>query len=338
MTGFWSTACALLGAGERLFVTLVVDHSRHSPGTRGARLLLSQSGQVHGTVGGGVMEKELLEEGASLLAQGWDGHRLEDLYHRRRAPGRRSGMICAGRQRHLSLVLRPERDLEPLQQVLRRQQEDRAGLLTWSPQRGLALEEGAPDRAQPPQRVVQRHGQPLYQEQLLELRRLVIFGGGHCGLALSRLMRSLGYVVTVAEVRASLPMLRDNEAARHKLVVPGYAQAAALVSHPEVTCAVVMTADFPSDTQALLGALAQPFVFVGLMGAPAKIKAIGEALTELGVSPQDQARITAPVGLPIGSSTPEEIAVSVAAQLIQLRPALFPAWGPSPFTAQEDAS
>jgi xanthine dehydrogenase accessory factor len=86
-----------------------------------------------------------------------------------------------------------------------------------------------------------------------------------------------------------------------------------------------MTTDSPSDIRALQGALRRGFPFLGLMGSPAKIKLIRDALLQHGFSHQEIDKITAPVGLPIDSHTPAEIAISVTAQILQLRPTLFPA-------------
>lgn len=342
---FWRGVRDELRAGASVFVALVADHTRHSPGTRGARLWLSQSGVSAGTIGGGIMEQALLSTGDAALRwlvsgdeEGDSSERLaqltvrgeaRDLHHRRKGSGERSGLICAGRQTNVAFVARPERDLASLEEAVACLEADEAALLVWDSRAGrLSLEARgeSPCRGARAVRCVRVEGEPWrYEEQLLTLRRVAIFGGGHCGLALSRQMASLGYVVTVADTRASVPTFVGNEAARYRVVVSDYAQAAAEVSHPGWTCAVVMTADFPSDVQALLGAVSVPFAFVGLMGAPAKLRAIFKALREAGVEEPSLSRVTAPVGLPIGSSTPAEIAVSVAAQLIQERPKLFPA-------------
>lgn len=343
---FWRGVRDELRAGAPVFVALVADHTRHSPGTRGARLWLSASGVSAGTIGGGIMEQTLLSRGEAALKwlrAGEEGGGQEadalarlvasgearDLHHRRKGAGERSGLICAGRQTNVAFVVRPERDLVVLDEAVACLDADEAAWLVWDSGAGrlsLASRGASPEQGSRAVRCVRREGEPWrYEEQLLTLRRVAIFGGGHCGLALSRQMASLGYVVTVADTRAEVPTFVGNEAARYRVVVSDYAQAAVEVSHPSWTCAVVMTADFPSDVQALLGAVSVPFAFVGLMGAPAKLRAIFAALGEAGVSESALSRVTAPVGLPIGSSTPAEIAVSVAAQLIQERPTLFPA-------------
>ncbi len=80
-----------------------------------------------------------------------------------------------------------------------------------------------------------------------------------------------------------------------------------------------MTTDVASDVRGLLGVLDNPFPFIGVMGSENKISEIKKQLKAEGIADQQLSRITAPVGLPMVSNTPEEIAISIAAQLLQLR-------------------
>ncbi|MFT4605920.1 MAG: xanthine dehydrogenase accessory factor, partial [Rhodothermales bacterium] len=157
----------------------------------------------------------------------------------------------------------------------------------------------------------------LYTEPLLNPRRLLVLGGGHCALALSKVAREAGFHVTVADDRANLATLRDNYAAHQCLSLRDLSEAAGQIAFPELTSVVAMGTDIESDLKSLSGVLRRPFPFIGLMGAPAKISRIRQALTDSGLGPEALSRITAPVGLPIGSRTPQEIAISVTAQLIQ---------------------
>jgi xanthine dehydrogenase accessory factor len=321
----WLAAADALAAGRRAFVALVVDHTRHSPGTRGATLAIVDEGPPIGTIGGGGMEADVVRAGRAALAGPADA-RIVTLHHRSDAPGARSGLVCAGRQTNLYAVLEPAAHGAALAEAAARLRGDRAGVLVIGPDGAARVEDGAPDPARPP---VERADEGV-RIQLLRQDRAVIFGGGHCGLALSRQLAWLGFHVTVAEVRADLFTLTANDWADEALTGPDFADLAGRVRHPEITFAVVMTANLGSDVRALRGALRAPFPFVGVMGAPAKIARIREALAEAGFAESDLARITAPVGLPIPSDRPEEIAVSVAAQILQLRPSLFPGRAPSP--------
>lgn len=330
----WRAVQAQLRDGHSVFMACVVDHTRHSPGTRGAKLVLDVQGRQVGTIGGGVMEKRTLERGARALELGVGVPEVEVLHHRKDAQSdTRSGMICAGSQTNVSFVLEPSRDLNGVEAVLDVLSKDTAGTLIFEPESGLYVQQDLgltrPDVSFT-RLVYKREGVWSYQEDLLGFERAVIFGGGHCGLALSRQLDILGFVVTVVDIRRGLAtFVKASDCyARHVLCVEDYAKAACQVTHKERTYAIVMTSDFPSDVRALFGALGEPFPYVGVMGSGAKLRAIYLELERLGVPRVDVDRIVAPIGLSIRSSTPEEIAVSVAAQMIATKHTLFPNLAP----------
>ncbi len=324
---FWRILADCLEAGERVFLALVADNTRHSPGTAGARMLLSAGGRRAGTVGGGIMEYQLLERAAEVLGGGAPrgseredfAPRIQALHHSKSAAGDRSGMICAGSQTNLYALCRPASELEVVRRVASAVEEGRSGTLRIDP-RGLAFEAAEPDLSRPAILLEgEEDGDWRYTEQLLNRRRLAILGGGHCALALAGTMSRLGYDVLVFETREKVFETELERCARSVEIVGDFRQAGARIDYPELTWVVVMTTDFPSDVRALAGVLPRPFRFIGVMGAPAKIEAIRGRLGELGFSPAELERICAPVGLPIPSHTPEEIAISVAAQILQMR-------------------
>jgi xanthine dehydrogenase accessory factor len=306
--GFWRGILAELEAGHHVFLAWVIDATEHSPGTRGARMWISASGARQGTIGGGIMEKKLEERAKELLVSPPESFfERRTLHHSREAAGERSGMICAGSQENLALLLRPDQDGAAVAAIIERVERDAPGFLFVGPNGvGISAEASGDE----------------YREPLQNPRRIAIFGGGHCGQALARQMSLLGYGVLLLETRAAvLPAeaasLGEGVEVR---VVEDFRAAAAEVARPEQTAAVVMTTDFPNDVRALEGALRQPFPFLGLMGSPAKIAEIRTRLLSLGFGEKDLERLVAPVGLAIGSRTPPEIAVSIAAQVLASRP------------------
>ena len=306
---FWRGLLAELEAGHPVFLAWVVDATAHSPGTRGARQWISASGARQGTIGGGIMEKKLEERAAALLATPPPHFfELRTLHHRRDGEGERSGMICAGAQRNLTLLLRPEEHCRQVVELVRHLEADLPGFLVLS-ESGIAVAEG-PEAAA---------GE--YRENLQNPRLVAIFGGGHCGQALAKQMALLDYDVLLFETRAAvLPAAAGSLGPGVMVkVVEDFREAAATVARPEETAAVVMTTDFPNDVRALEGALRRNFPFLGVMGSETKLVEIRTRLAELGLGEGELARLVAPVGLPIGSHTPPEIAVSIAAQILQLR-------------------
>ncbi len=158
-----------------------------------------------------------------------------------------------------------------------------------------------------------------YEEQLMNFKRIAIIGGGHCSLALSRLMKQLGYDVFVFDTRENVSTVKENKYARSVQIVDDFQEVGKQINFPELTNVVVMTTDVVSDVRGLLGVKDLPFHFIGVMGSQPKISEIIEQLKNEDISNDQLSKFTAPVGIPMISNTPEEIAVSVAAQILQNR-------------------
>ena len=107
MSNFFRRLAVHLESGKPAFVALVVDHSRHSPGTRGAKMFVTPGGVQVGTIGGGAMEASLLEEARRFFAGEEPHAELHVLHHRRDADGERSGLICAGKQSMVYFTAQP---------------------------------------------------------------------------------------------------------------------------------------------------------------------------------------------------------------------------------------
>ncbi len=313
---FWKTLASHLQDGQRVFVAFVAAHGEHSPGTSGAKLLVPERGEPLGSVGGGVMEYNLIQRARAVLAGGAVfAPEIEALDHH--AKGNPSGLVCAGSQTNLYFLCTPERERATVEQAAALVEADRSGWLTIRPS-GMTVVEKAPDLARPAVMLTEADALWIYEEQLLNRKRIAILGGGHCSLALSRMMRWLGYAVQVFDTRPAIPSFENNPHA-HTIALHDYQEAAAHLPFPELTDVVLMTNSFEADVQGLRGVLPLPVPYIGLMGSAAKIGRVFSTLRKEGVSKEALARVLAPVGLPIESDTPEEIAVSVAAQLIQLR-------------------
>ncbi|MDJ0717200.1 MAG: XdhC family protein [Prochloraceae cyanobacterium] len=318
MKKFWQTLVHQLQKDRQVFLALVIKHTKGSPGTTGAKMFVSQSGEIFGTIGGGVMEFELIERAKEILKHKDFLPEIQTLFHRSSGVGEKSGLICGGSQTNLYYLCHPQRDRETLEKVVSFLQKDISSCLYIEPE-GISVQEQAVILTQPQINLIQASGRWLYQEQLLNRNRIAIIGGGHCALALSRVMQQLDYEVLVFDTRPLVTTLIQNTYAQFIKIVQNYQETGGLIPFPELTFVVVMTTDFLSDVRALLGVLSLPCPFIGVMGSSDKIAQICQCLHAAGVSKNLLSRLYAPVGLSIGSHTPEEIAISVAAQIIQER-------------------
>ncbi len=158
----------------------------------------------------------------------------------------------------------------------------------------------------------------VYIEPVLADPRLVILGAGHVGKALAKLARFSGFHVTVADDRAQFAN-RDNIPDAHELVVSEFADVFSRVSVDRGTYLVIATRGHNHDFEAVQAALRTEAGYIGLLGSRRKKGILMNTLKAAGFSQDDIGRVIIPVGLPIGSVTPEEIAVSIMAQIIRCR-------------------
>ena len=315
---YWEKVLSLLNKGQNVFIAMVVDHTIHSPGTTGAKLLVKENKEIMGTIGGGIMEFTLVNRAYNILNNGNFTPEIQSLDHKKTGTDEQSGMICAGKQTNLYYVCEPEIDSEIVDKIVQNLTEGQSAILSISPE-GMSLHKQELENHDSQYSFTQSDDHWCYQEQLKNYNRIAILGGGHCSLALSRVMKNLGYDVFVFETRGNISTLGENNFADTTNILDDFKDAASQLSLPENTQVVVMTTDVPNDVRGLLGLLDFPFPFIGVMGSVNKISEIKKRLHAKNISDQQFSRIVAPVGLAMVSNTPEEIAISVAAQLLQLR-------------------
>lgn len=156
----------------------------------------------------------------------------------------------------------------------------------------------------------------VFVEAVCGMPRLVIFGAGHVGQATARVARSVGFEVVVVDDRDEL-----NTAARFpecERILAEPAAATAEVGATATDWLLVVTHDHRLDEEALATYAAGPHHYLGMIGSRRKVLRIVSRLAAADSVPPLE-RVYTPVGLDIGAVTPEEIAVSVVAELVALR-------------------
>lgn len=306
----WEHAAASLRAGVPVALLCVVRSEGSSPGRQGFKLSLTATETV-GSIGGGIMEHKLVELMRARLQRGPHAPEIRRQVHRAHSPTDRSGMICSGEQEILLLPLHLP-DLaaaEACVQCLRH-----TGSAAWevSASKGLRLLPAPTD--------THYHPGPdwHYVERLGFRDQLTIVGGGHVALALSRVMSTLDFGLTVLDDRPDLPTQQRNHYAHHSRTV-AYEQLAQEIPEGPHQYVVIMTVGYRTDAVAVRQLLHHRVRYLGLMGSTAKIDHLLQELRAAGLDEAALGRIHAPIGLPIHSRTPEEIAISVAAELIRAR-------------------
>jgi xanthine dehydrogenase accessory factor len=158
----------------------------------------------------------------------------------------------------------------------------------------------------------------IYVEPYPVAPRLVMFGAGHVGKAVTGLAKASGFRVAVVDERSEMAN-RGNLPDADEILCCPVAEAFATLTITAETLIVVATTGHELDFQTVRGALDTPAAFIGLLGSKRKYGVLMETLEQEGVPAGKRERIVSPVGLCIGAETPAEIAVSIVGQLIQRR-------------------
>ena len=158
----------------------------------------------------------------------------------------------------------------------------------------------------------------IFVEPLLTSPTLVIFGAGHVGRALTHLAKWAGFHVVMADDRADLCNDTACPGADEYRPGPMRETFARLTITPQTYVAMV-TRGYPLDVEMLPLVLQSPARYVGVIGSRRRWLTAAKALQERGLSDTDIARIHAPIGIEIGAETPEEIAISIMAEITQAR-------------------
>jgi xanthine dehydrogenase accessory factor len=314
-TEIWKFIADRLERCEPVMLLVVVDSIGSSPGRRGYKMAVAAAGELCGTIGGGVMEVNLVEQSRSILrdpTESFQPTQLIEQVHQQNSPSA-SGMICSGRQTVLMKALSPEHK-DVIDRLTRPAASQR---LTLSITRtSFTLEQdGTPDAFEgfP-------NGDFQYTEFLNNTDRLIIVGGGHCALALSEVMSRLGFHISIFDDRPNLNTVAKNRFANAVHVIGSYDQ---IGDHIPASTGdifvVVMTLGYRSDETVIRKLFDRQFRYFGVLGSKAKMAALFRKLRADGFSIERLESIHSPVGLPINSRTPEEIAISIAAEIIAVK-------------------
>ncbi|MEO0963821.1 MAG: XdhC/CoxI family protein [Planctomycetota bacterium] len=295
--------------GQPLAVCVLAKTRGSTPQKAGAIMLVTADGQTLGTIGGGCTEAEARTEALRALTRPSDrpaettddGAILADRLLRfelNHDYGWDDGLVCGG---VMHVVVQVIDRLEAADAWRHAQHE-------------LAV--GRPARTR--LRVTNEHGELVELTHEAEPRpSLIIAGGGHVGQALAAIADPAGFDVTVVDDRAdTVSAARFPDARRVVGEIEAELRKLTLHDHSYV---VIVTRGHKHDGQALEAVIRSDARYIGLIGSRRKVLAIYETLLAQGVSPDQLRRVHAPIGLRIGAVSPEEIAVSIAAELIAVR-------------------
>lgn len=297
--------------GHRFALVTVAQTWGSAPRQPGAWLAVCDDGRVQGSVSGGCIEDDLIERmrSGTLGAPGAAPTLVS--YGGSREAARRFGLPCGGT---LGLVIESTPDLTELQRLQAGIAQGRRMRRRVDLTRGTCevLDEAqGPDVQWDGEVLVTTHG-PLW--------RLLIIGAGQTSRFLAPVAQSLGFAVSVCDPRAEYHAEWDVAEAPW---VPGMPDDVVLGMRADAHTAVVaLTHDPKLDDLALIEALRSPAFYVGALGSVATNEVRRQRLCEhFELTEAEVTRLHGPIGVSIGSRTPPEIAVSIAAELVAVRQA-----------------
>ncbi len=308
----WQWLVSALQQHKTAALFLVVDSKGSSPGKTGAKMAMILDKDSFGTIGGGKVEHDLNKYALKCLNNGEHEIHLFHKKHHSSSAFDTSGQVCGGEQT-VVLVICQQCDLSLLQKIQLAEDSGQAIILEITPQ-GL---NSIPCMENPAKSSFNYHHETDWRyQEVIGLRKCAyIIGGGHIGLALTHMLVLLDYDVTVIDQRTAVKTMEDNALASQKRIIP-YTEIGNEVVDGLQSYVFVMTHSHETDQQVveLLGG--RNFKYFGVLGSRRKIGLMKKNLNGK-ISERSWQSIHAPIGLPIKSQTPVEIAVSIAAELIQ---------------------
>ena len=312
--------------GLRVATATVIRTERSAPRDPGAVLAVSENGEVSGSVTGGCVEPAVYEEAQAVLAGGPPklltyGIADEEAFE--------VGLPCGGTV-HIFVDALDPRIVAPIAEAVEaerpvaltvRMTGDRIGektlVYTDSPENGEVAEQARALLRRGATGVLSVGEDEVFVSSFAPRPRMYIFGAIDFASALASLGRFAGYRVTVCDARAKF-VTPERFPDVDELVVDWPDRFLERSPIDERTAICCLTHDNKFDVPILKAAVRSPAGYIGAMGSRRTTERRADRLREEGVTEEELGRVHAPIGLPIGSRTPEEVAVAIMAEVISV--------------------
>ena len=340
--GIFHSIAGLLAGGESLVLATIVSRSGSAPRAVGSRMVVRRDGTIIGTIGGGILEaraqelaKEVFQHGQAVLKK----------YVLTPQDASQMGMVCGGvvqtlvqfldasqpgnlelyqaivasleaRQRAwLITVLPSDFDVpQPTDQCLIKNEGTIVGNLDQQAVQALVAQAsvGQPE-------LISYQGKEYLVESLCHAGTVYIFGAGHVSQQLAPLATLVGFSTVVLDDRQEFANRERFPNVAEVIVLDSFQRALEGLEINADSYLVLVTRGHAHDHTVLRQALKTKAGYIGMIGSRRKRDAVYAAMAKEGFVQQDFDRVFSPIGLAIGAETPEEIAVSIVAELIQVR-------------------
>ncbi|HWR68808.1 MAG TPA: XdhC/CoxI family protein [Desulfomonilia bacterium] len=332
-----------LKEGGDLILARVVSGRGSTPRNAGARMIIRSGGQTEGTIGGGLVEAMATNMAAELLTSRVSAVCSMDMNNSDAAVG---GMICGGSLELLCEYIPAENGtIHTFDEVKLRHQACRKQFLCTefhrsgndlSSVRRYHIHPGGPHEGDPPspglvakltEMCMALNGSALFEADgrtvCIDIvdgpESLYIFGAGHVAREVAALGDRVGFRTCVLDDRAEFASEARFPVSVEVKVLNSFADCFHGLAIDEHSFVVIVTRGHEHDRAVLGQALRTRAGYIGMIGSTRKRDIIYRALLAEGFTGEDLRRVHSPIGVAIDSETPEEIAVSIVAELIHER-------------------
>lgn len=326
---------ASLAAGGDAVLLTVIKTEGTTPRGPGAKMLYTEGGKTYGTIGGGSAEFEATRDARHVLQKRISRTARYAVGYRAGKNITKSGEVTvflqyfAADDQHAremaDLVVQRLTEVDEVWLMTRMYNDGDWDMAVFTHEHGLwpPLSFTGAKLINVAQSVPVLHESTVnvYCEPLARKGTVYVFGGGHVARALVPVLAALDFRVVVYEDReefAKEEFFPDAERILHGK----YTGLTDKIQFAEEDFIIVMTRDNQGDYDVLRRALRSPASYIGMIGSMEKTAVTKARLLAAGYTQEDYARVKTPIGLDIGAETPPEIAVSIAAELIQKRAGL----------------
>jgi xanthine dehydrogenase accessory factor len=332
----------LLEIGESFVLAVIVSRSGSAPRSAGARMVVRKDATIIGTIGGGILEAQVRDLAMKIFSEGKSVLRKFSFTAEEAV---RECMICGG---EVEVLVHFVDVSQSSNQVLYQRIGEtlRSGKRAWliteipsggresgPPAQGLVKKDGTyvgqldrsialalthrTGRGRPA--LVSHDENLFFVEPLYDGGTVLIFGAGHISRKLAPLTRLVGFRTVVLDDRLEFANREYFETADEIIVPDSFEGVMNGLEIDEDSYLVLVTRGHAHDKTLLRQALGTKAGYIGMIGSLRKRDSVYDALHEEGFPRHEFDKVCSPIGLDIGAETPEEIAVSIVAELIRAR-------------------
>ena len=338
-----------LTADRSAVLAAIVRQDGSSPRSLGSKFVVCRDGSLVGSIGGGKLEAMVIKAAEGLF--GRDMALMMEI-HMTGKEVAGTDMICGGNVDVLVQGITPANTQarEILEAVLRllekggqgilavgplpdQDRESEVGMLLYRSEadvigsigeedavKGMILSQAEKILGTNPTQVIYETpaGRPVVLEPLFSRPTVIIFGGGHISVNLAPILAMIDFRIVVVDDREEFANRERFPQAAH-IVVADFENCFDQLEFTSKTYCVLVTRGHLHDKTVLEKVIDLPTRYVGMIGSRRKRNMLYDNLMNQGVSPERLKEVYSPIGLDIGAETPEEIAIAIAAELIQSR-------------------